>query len=129
MTGLRTLAEWLDDIAALAEVLRTRFGVRFVLFSGLPPMHAFPAFPHPLRWYLGRKARAFDAALGGWAGRQVDCEHVALILPTGPDLFAVDGMHPGPRAYQLWSAELAERIRARFGEAATREHILRSGGP
>jgi hypothetical protein len=112
VTEHRQLRHWLDDVAGLAAVLRTRFGVRLIVFSGLPPMHAFPAFPQPLRWYLGRRARLYDAALARWVASQRDCEHVELMLPAGADLFAVDGMHPGPKSYQLWGTELATRIRA-----------------
>ena len=113
VTTLRSLDGWLQDIDALAGVLRTRFAARHILLSGLPPMHAFPAFPQPLRWYLGAKARQYDAALGQWAAAQSDCEHVALTLPNPADLLASDGMHPGPDAYRLWGNELAKRIRAR----------------
>ena len=94
-------------------MLRTRFGVRHLLFSGMPPMHAFPALPQPLRWYLGTRARRFDQALARWASRQPDCEHIPLILG---DLrqFASDGMHPGPLGYREWSVVLARRIRVRW---------------
>jgi len=110
----RSLADWLEDIEALVGLLRTRFAVRHILLSGLPPMHAFPAFPQPLRWYLGAKARKYDVALTRWASRQADCEHVSLVLPNLRELFAADGMHPGESAYRLWAIELAKRIRARW---------------
>jgi lysophospholipase L1-like esterase len=111
--GQRSLARWLADVDELAALLRTRFEVRHLLFSGMPPMHAFPALPQPLRWFLGGRARRFDQALAGWASGQPDCEHLPLAL-DGPQQLAVDGMHPGPSAYRAWSVALASRIRARW---------------
>jgi lysophospholipase L1-like esterase len=111
--GQRPLGRWLEDVNELAALLRTRFEVRHVLFSGLPPMHAFPALPQPLRWYLGTRARRFDQALARWASGQPECEHIPLTL-TDLQQFASDGMHPGPLGYRAWSVLLARRIRARW---------------
>jgi lysophospholipase L1-like esterase len=110
--GARPLPRWLEDVDELAAVLRTRFEVRHLLFSGMPPMHAFPALPQPLRWYLGARAHRFDQALTGWAS-QLECEHIPLTL-AGLEQFASDGMHPGPVGYREWSVRLACRIRARW---------------
>ena len=111
--GQRPLARWLEDVDALAALLRTRFGVRHLLFSGMPPMHAFPALPQPLRWYLGARARRFDAALAAWVSGRSECEHIPLTLADRQHL-AADGMHPGPLAYREWSLVLARHIRARW---------------
>jgi len=108
-----SLQEWLKEIERLADVLRTRFAVRHILLSGLPPMHALPAIPQPLRWHLGTKAREYDIALKEWVARQIDCDHVPLIEPD-VDLLASDGMHPGPELYRLWAGELGTRIRLRW---------------
>jgi lysophospholipase L1-like esterase len=115
--GQRPLARWLEDLDELATLLRTRFEVRHLLFSGMPPMHAFPALPQPVRWYLGTRARRFDQALARWASVQPDCEHVPLTLDDLQQL-AADGMHPGPLAYRDWSILLARRIRARWTSQA-----------
>lgn len=113
VTGRRVLASWLKDIDTLVALLRSRFSARHILLSGVPPMHAFPGFPQPLRWYLGTKARQYNAALARWTAGEADCEYVAL-TPNDAGLFAADGMHPGQQGYRLWSAELAKHIRARW---------------
>jgi len=113
VAGRRLLASWLKDIDTLVALLRSRFSARHILLSGVPPMHAFPGFPQPLRWYLGTKARQYNAALARWTAGEADCEHVAL-TPNDAGLFAADGMHPGQQGYRLWSAELAKHIRARW---------------
>lgn len=109
----RPKSQWLTDLEGLADILRARFGVQHLLFSGLPPMHLFTALPQPLRWYIGATARRFDDALARWAAGQPDCEHVPLVVDDAAGLLAPDGMHPGPRAYERWGVLLAQHIRAR----------------
>lgn len=108
----RALGQWLEDMGEVTTILRERFAVRHILLSGLPPIHAFPALPQPLRWHLGAAARRFDRALTAWVRSQPNCEHVPIELSSGTELFAADGLHPGPQLYQRWSTELARRIRA-----------------
>lgn len=105
VTALRSANAFMAQQRALAEQLRG-CGARLLLLSGLPPVHAFPALPQPLRWALGAQARRFDALLAAWCSSQPDCRH----LPFGelPDraMLASDGFHPGPPVYAFW-AELA----------------------
>lgn len=112
--GRRPINRWLDEMTEVTTLLRERFAVRHILVSGLPPIHAFTAFPQPLRWYLGTTARRFDRALAAWARRQPDCEHLPLELTDAEGLLATDGLHPGPRLYQRWSTALARRVRTRW---------------
>jgi len=66
VTGGVGRSRWMVRQAALADMLQARFAPRAVLFTALPPMHLFPALPQPLRWYLGARARDFNAALADW---------------------------------------------------------------
>lgn len=100
----------LDRIHALAT---ERAGVRLSLHCAAPPMQQFPLLPQPLRWFFGRQAARFNAALhravAGQPGRQV------LFLPeamqrNAAELMAEDGFHPGPRGYALWAEALADRV-------------------
>lgn len=100
----------LDGIHALAV---SRAGVRLALHCGAPPMQRFPLLPQPLRWFFGRQAARFNAALArtvaGQPGRQV------VLLPesmqrNAVELMAEDGFHPGPRGYALWAEALADQI-------------------
>jgi lysophospholipase L1-like esterase len=111
VTAGRPPATALADLTALVDLLRSRFGVRHVVLSGLPPVGAFPSLPEPLRAYLGRRARALDAALAAWAATAPDVDHLrSTSPPTRPrwlptastrdrDLRAVGrrggGAHPG----------------------------------
>jgi lysophospholipase L1-like esterase len=118
VTSGRRLSTWLAGIDELADLLRVKFGARFILFSGLPPMHHFPALPQPLRWYLGARARMFDRGLQLWALTQPDCEHMPPPDSSYAGMMAADGFHPGPAMYALWGAEAARRITLRTTSAA-----------
>ncbi|MFC3118833.1 SGNH/GDSL hydrolase family protein [Jhaorihella thermophila] len=63
---------WIAGQRALHDLLRTRFGVRRIIASGLPPMGQFPVLPQPLRWIVGRQAQRFDIDLARMAGPDPD---------------------------------------------------------
>ena len=64
VTGAVPLSRWLARRHAIGDILKSRFHIKHIIHSGLPPMGHFPLLPHPLRWTLGRTATRFDAALG-----------------------------------------------------------------
>lgn len=103
---------WLEDQRRLRVLLRERFGARLIVVSGFPPVHAFPALPQPLRWYLGRRCRELDAAHRAI----VDTEDGARFLPLDfvDDVTAManDGFHPGPEVYRAWGNAAAGVIDA-----------------
>lgn len=102
----------------LLALLKSRFGVRLVISTGLPPMHLFPALPQPLRWCLGERARAFTRLLETVAADEPACRIVTPHLPEDIAYMATDGFHPGPMAYAAWGREVAAVIRAHTGEYA-----------
>lgn len=106
-TGRRSPARWLDDLVRLRDRLRDGSpGVR-LLWSGLPPMHAFPALPRPLRDYLGERSRGLDAALAAWVAGDPTMHHLPLPDLRGDGMMASDGFHPGPAGHRLWADLLA----------------------
>jgi lysophospholipase L1-like esterase len=118
VTALRLVPRWLGDVERLHARLHERHRVRRVLWSGLPPMHRFPALPQPLRGVMGLHARALDAALGRWCaarpgGLRPLATHVPMPAMTDPSLVASDGFHPGPGAYVVWAGALAPQVLGR----------------
>ena len=102
VTAGTDVSAWQSRLDGLHELLTGRLGARFVLYSGIPPMHRFPALPQPLRWFLGRRARRLDSALAQWV-TQVPGAH-RVQLPDLPDeAIAADGFHPGVQAYRAWA--------------------------
>jgi len=104
---------WLRRLDLLADLLVSKAGVRHALLSAIPPMHAFPALPNPLAWYLGANARHLNRISREWAGQDGRCEFVQPPFPLAKDFIASDGFHPGPAAYSLWAEHLAGLIRQR----------------
>lgn len=81
----RRATTWLAELDELAGLLRLKFGAQRILWSGLPPMHEFPALPQPLRWHLGARAKWFARLLREWTEPQFDCVFVAVPAGvTGP---------------------------------------------
>lgn len=110
VTARRSLPIWLEQQQTLVALLRSKFQVRRIVLSGLPPVHKFPALPQPLRWYVGREVRRFDRALYTWAQTQPDCDYVNLNLDFDPSWLASDQFHPGPPIYRHWGSAVAQQV-------------------
>lgn len=121
ITAGREIGPWMESYRALVDELRERFSVGHVVASGLPPIGQFPAIPNPLRWYLGRTAHRYDAALKAWAETQADMSYIDFETEPGDPLHGVpmaevmshDGFHPGPPIYAEWGRRAAAAILAR----------------
>ncbi len=110
VTGGIGRARWLAGQTALVDLLQARFVPRAILFTALPPMHLFPALPQPLRWYLGARARDFNATLADWLPSRPGCHLVAPDFRPDPAHVASDGFHPGPAAYTAWATSVVREV-------------------
>jgi lysophospholipase L1-like esterase len=115
VTGDVGVAAFLERQARLRALLREKFGARFILVSGLPPMGSFAALPQPLRWYLGGRAKELDRALAGSLPDGLGAHHLPLFRKMDRSLLASDGFHPGAAAHAQWGAAAAERIAKALG--------------
>lgn len=114
ITSSLTLDQWLARQQRLIALLCDKFAVRQIVLSPLPPMHLFPALPQPLRWFLGFRARRFNAHLADLATRVDQCTMLSTPLTPEPGLMASDGFHPGPMLYRQWADDAARVIDQRF---------------
>lgn len=117
VTGDVGVATFLERQERLRSLLREKFGARFILVSGLPPMGSFTALPQPLRWYLGRRAKELDRALADSLPDGLGAQHLPLFRRMDRSMLASDGFHPGPAAHAQWGAAAAERIAKALGKA------------
>lgn len=108
-SGMRR-SSWLKQQENLLRLLKTRFGVRRIYVSGLPPVGQFPLLPATMRWVLGGEANRFDAALQALCDRTEGARHVAFQGGLRPEQMAEDGFHPGTPVYAAWASVVTERI-------------------
>lgn len=107
VTAQRSSQQFLADYRAIVDQVVRRVGAKAAIINGLPPMHAFPAMPQPLRWYLGECARRLDAALQRWVDADKSLAYVSLQW-GGAGEMAPDGYHPGATQYRHWAQLVAE---------------------
>ncbi len=81
-------------------------GARLILCSAVPPLGAFPTFPHPLSAHLGARATKLDAALHSIC-TQTGAQHVPFDITPSADWLARDGLHPSAKLYHHWAARIA----------------------
>ncbi len=109
-SGVR-VADWLAQQARIRGLLRTKFGVRRIVVSEVPPMRHFRALPQPLRWALGQRAQRFNRALRESVSGEDDVRLLTVSFPADGDYLAKDGFHPNAAAYAWWASEAEKRIR------------------
>lgn len=110
VTSLVGTRQWRHQQSRLRAVLNQKFRVQTLIVSGLPPLHAFPALPQPLRWCLGTRATQFNHDLEHDIARDRNAIFLNLRFAVDPSLMATDGFHPGPGIYAEWAARIAALI-------------------
>lgn len=109
VTSQTSAARFVREYRYLLREVRQRSGARIGVLSGVPPMHALPAAPQPLRWYLGQCARRLDQALEDFCAGEGRLRYLSLRW-ADPQEMSHDGFHPGPALYARWAAMNAEAI-------------------
>lgn len=114
VTGGTTVRQWRKRLGELCERLELKFHIKHILLTPVPPMHAFPALPQPLRWYLGRAATALNREMLGIVATRENWECVDPNFPLTSEYIAADGFHPSAAAYSLWAEKMASVIRHKW---------------
>lgn len=111
VTGQRAPADFVHQYTRLIDEIAIQSGARRVIVNGVPPMGSMHGLPQPLRWYLGRWARALDTALAeAVATMPVPVTHIDVGWAPQVGGLASDGFHPGAQQYRHWAQHLAEVI-------------------
>ena len=116
VTHATGVAKWIGQERRIIDTLLFKFKARHIILSSIPPMHLFPALPQPLRWYFGRRAKRFNAALCDLADCYRECEFLNIDFSPDQAIMADDGFHPGAPAYRLWAEHVAASIQNRWAE-------------
>ncbi len=110
VTGRTPIEQWLAEHDQLLEHFGGQESCQ-ILISTLPPMGLFPALPRLLRSYMGKRAQLFDQERARWAQQQNSVTLVPMVFEGSiEEVVALDGFHPGPKAYSFWADHLAEAI-------------------
>jgi lysophospholipase L1-like esterase len=105
------LETWLGLQQQLRSILVNKFDAKVILLSSVPPMGQFPSLPQPLRWYLGRKSKAFNSGLMQYSNQYSDLQYLDINFPMEEGYIAKDGFHPSVLAYELWAEMVAKEIK------------------
>ncbi|MCQ1061234.1 SGNH/GDSL hydrolase family protein [Photobacterium sp. ZSDE20] len=125
VTKPTSAAKWIKQQQMLTNTLRSHFSCQHIILNKIPPMEVFPSLPHPLRWYLGSKAKAFNKKLAKWVETQPDCELVNIGGPLDVMHMATDGFHPGPKIYRQWGQAVAQIIEDRWTGSGFQQQDIR----
>jgi len=97
-SAFRPVGRWRADLLEILTALDERCAPRQIILAGVPPVAHFPVLPQPLRWVLGLKASALDAAAREISLNLPHVLHVPLALnPWDETLMASDGYHPSAK--------------------------------
>ncbi len=116
-TSFHSSARYRAELAQLIAAVRNKLAPAHNILSGVPPMHAFPSLPQPLRFVLGQKARALDWVTENLARELAGVHYIPMQLDTGEaGLMAVDGYHPSEKGVQRWAQHMAAAMRLSIGQ-------------
>ncbi|AMP02325.1 GDSL-like Lipase/Acylhydrolase family protein [Collimonas arenae] len=118
-TSFRSCRRYRAELLQLMRDLQAHVSPRLMVISGIPPIHAFPALPEPLRYVLGMKAKALDETVEHLISnlpvdlRSVRVTRVPMLIDINDrDLMASDGYHPSASGVALWARQLATAVAA-----------------
>ncbi|TSH73158.1 SGNH/GDSL hydrolase family protein [Acinetobacter sp. RF15A] len=117
VTQLMSAKTWIEKQHQLYGKIQQNFSPKLVIAAGVPPMHLFPALPHPLAWLFGQYAQKMNQQLARFVGEQNNMQWIEYDLEKYQQLnlqMAQDGFHPSKEVYTLWGQEVTHRIRQAF---------------
>ncbi|APD86524.1 hypothetical protein BM527_10730 [Alteromonas sp. Mex14] len=121
VTKFVSLKRWQHNISAIESLLSQKFGCQNILFTALPPIHAFPALPQPLRSLLGFRALLLNKVMEERIANCPNSEvlHITALKLGGSakevkesGLMAEDGFHPSSKGYDIWARSALTRFRS-----------------
>jgi lysophospholipase L1-like esterase len=110
VTSLQRSKSWLQAQQELHQFCFATLRAKHIVVSGMPPLHAFPLLPQPLKWVIGSRAKQFDRRQRKAIVNQPNTSYQALDFNLEVSAMAQDGFHPGALIYREWAIALSKRI-------------------
>ncbi|MBA6341751.1 SGNH/GDSL hydrolase family protein [Colwellia sp. MB02u-10] len=110
VTHFTHLNRWEKSMNLMLNILVSKFSVKKILLSNLPPMQEFTSFPLPLRWWWGQRSKQLNNRLTVVVKNFSQCTNFDIDAPIEPRYIAKDGFHPSKIAYQAWANQAAKTI-------------------
>lgn len=101
-------SRWCLDLNELILAVRDQVGHVPIVLAGVPPLDRFPAFPEPLRSFLGGYSKTLDRATAEFSRTLDRVVYAPMSEGIRPDHFCVDRFHPGVTGYALWGEHLSQ---------------------
>lgn len=117
ITQLTSVNIWVNKQKQLYQIIEEKFKPSFILATGVPPMHLFPALPNPLAWLFGEYAKKMNVQLRNLVNQTEKMDWIEYDLEKYKGMnieMADDGFHPSQEIYRLWAQEVADKIRQKF---------------
>lgn len=103
----RALNDWDRNLRQLIHATRSEVGPAHILISGAPPLARFPAFPRPLRDFLGQQSSKLDSITQRIASESPSLAFIPMLDGLNDSHFCEDRFHPGINGYAIWGEHLA----------------------
>ena len=111
-------SRWQRSIRDIVTRLRSRFPSSPIVFTNMPPVREFPAFPGLVKFALGNHADFLGDALEKMVtamenvffySRKLNLEDWIhrLGVDADPSDFFSDGVHPSKLTYQVWGKDMS----------------------
>jgi lysophospholipase L1-like esterase len=128
--AFRQSAAYRRDAMAMLLQVQQKFTPSLIVVTGIPPVHAMPNLPQPLRYVLGQKARILDARMQDIVRMfrdKVPLMYCRFELNVNdPTLLSRDRYHPSERGVLALSRNMANLVapellaRTRASDSATK---------
>ena len=109
------------DINRLIDRLQSRFPTSPIVFTNMPPIHMFPAFPRFMRWvmsgFVDLYRRVLVRIVNDFPNVFFNDERIELAtwseryeVDVEPAKLFSDGVHPSHLTYALWGQDMARFV-------------------
>lgn len=110
LKDLHSAARFRRELGTLLDAVLATAPWAQVCLLGIPPLDHFPAFRRPLADALGWRGRVFDAIGVSAVRARERVFRIESTDPLGPDMFAGDGFHPGPKLHAAFADAVMARL-------------------